>query len=280
MRDRIAKALSRLLFFLSFFFLPLLPLPETALGADDTSNQPVRPARRGGTPGAPAAPHPRRAGPGPHSHLGQRRPRPRLRYKSGRRSTRHRRAAVPRSGASAGSGSRSLAGPPRMGAAPGMPFSPPAAPLGFALLLLAAAGRSLPVRRVSAAAVPAPFAPLARPRWAAVAARAPGPAGRPAVPRPGVPRLFCAVSAGQAAAGTTLRRGFPRRGAGRGRGGAAEGLEPPRKGWGRGPGCASSTIEKLNPLLFGCSRQRLQQHERPPGRGGRCAETFRAWDPV
>lgn len=37
-----------------------------------------------------------------------------------------------------------------------MPFSPPAVPLGFAVLLLAAAGRSLPVRRVSAADVPVP----------------------------------------------------------------------------------------------------------------------------
>lgn len=76
------------------------------------------------------------------------------------------------------------------------------------------------MRRVSAAAVPAPFAPLARPRWAAVAARAPGPASR---------GCSAPSALGRRWRGGTLRRGFPRRGAGRGRGGAAEGLGPPSR---------------------------------------------------
>ncbi|XP_068254691.1 glucagon-like peptide 1 receptor [Nyctibius grandis] len=79
------------------------------------------------------------------------RPPPRLRrcYKSGRRGPTALAVALPSAAAELprGAGAGALPGPRAWGAAPDMPFSPPAALLGFALVLLAAAGRSLPVRR-------------------------------------------------------------------------------------------------------------------------------------
>lgn len=94
-------------------------------------------------------------------------------------------------------GSRSLAGPPRMGGCPGHALLPAG---GAARLRRPAAGRcgKVPPRQAGECC---------------------GRTGTPAAARPGVPRLFPPpVSAG---AGAALRRGFPRRGAGGGCGGTA-----------------------------------------------------------
>lgn len=128
------------------FFLSLL-LPDTTPGAAASDTRPsARGSRQLLISAGRGRAGPGRAIPGPAPLRLHRR------YKSGSRSSR-RAAAAPLCALRSihGERSQSRAGPRAWGPPPDMPPSP----LGLAVLLLAAAGRSLPVRRVSACACPA-----------------------------------------------------------------------------------------------------------------------------
>lgn len=184
MRDRIAKTLSRLFF---FFFLPL---PETALRADDTSNQPPAPRAAERPPEPPPARFPIPAGlgrgrtaPGPAPAPAP----PPLQKRPPEHSLPPR--CCPSQRSVRGEREPELRRSPAHGGRPGHALLPAAR-----LRSPVAGGRGkVPPReagecRGGAGAV--------RPTCAAALGGC-GCAGA----RPGVPRLFCAVSAGQAVAG-------------------------------------------------------------------------------
>lgn len=241
----------RFWFFWCFFSSLSLPLPETSLGADATSPTP-----------AAATPHPRRAGPG-RTWAG---PVPASPAAATKAAAGVLTTALPFSSAEPPRGAGASPGPCAWGAALDMPFSLPAAPplLGFALLLLAAAGRSLPLRQVSAAEVPAPSAQLARPRCGVVAARAPARLIPPAA-RLGVPRLFVVEAAPGGCSPPRFSAPAEREGCGR-----RQLLVVPRVRLEAG-------LEVKRVTFLGARADARQQNERPRGW---CAEAFRASPPA